>query len=263
MKKYLIMFFVLVLTLLFSGVLKAFFSSHHNTIKIITWNIDCLSGNFKERYENITKIIHKEDPDIITLQESNAFFFKELKNNYNSYFKSDFCGALTTMSKYPIVQQNCYIGKTLQCRPVLIVDILINQSIVKIINVHLDSSSYYKRMRISQMKYINTKIDSTNTIYLGDFNFSDELEATTIHRSLTDSWLMFAPNENGYTWDMDNNPMAKKNAFGNDTNSRLDRIYLSQAFQIKNMYLIGKEKIRDQMWPSDHYGVVIEVDLVN
>jgi endonuclease/exonuclease/phosphatase family metal-dependent hydrolase len=253
------MSFILCILAIFLNNIRAFSVLSETDFKILTWNIDCLTRPYDERYTVITKIIHEEDPDIITLQEANLFFFNELKHNYTGYFKSDYCGALTTMSKYPIIQQKCYIGKTLQYRPVLVVDVLVDHIQVRIINVHLDSSSFYKQIRIAQLKYINTKIDYDNIIYMGDFNFSDEMEASVVHPSFVDAWLIFNLGDGGYTWDMHNNAMALKNSFSDDTNSRLDRVYLKGNFNIHNMYMIGKEKIRDDIWPSDHFGLVVEI----
>jgi endonuclease/exonuclease/phosphatase family metal-dependent hydrolase len=230
----------------------------------MTWNVDSLSSCFTKRYDKITETINNEQPDIIAFQEANIIFSKELeKKEYNEYYKSSYCGALKTLSKYPIIYQECYVGITLQFRPVLITDILVNHANIRVINVHLDSFSYSQKIRIRQLKKLNERIEGyKNIIYMGDFNFTDQdKEIKIIDSTLKDIWKYLYPNTDGYTWNMYNNYMALENSSSGDITSRLDRIYMKGDFSYSDMYLIGKEPIEAGLWPSDHFGLVVNVGL--
>jgi len=259
------MFFVLCFIICFNNNLKAsFLIFSHTSLKIMTWNVDSLSRQFSKRYNKITEIVTEENPDIIAFQEANIIFSKELKKpEYREYYKSDYCGALKTLSKYPIIHQECYVGITLQFRPVLIVDVLVNHSNIRIVNVHLDSFRYSQKIRMKQLKKLNEKIlGYKNIIYMGDFNFTDQdKEVTIIDSSLKDVWRYLYPNTDGYTWNMYSNYMALENSYSSDTTSRLDRVFMRGDFSYNKIYTVGKEHIEAGLWPSDHFGLVVEVGL--
>lgn len=77
-----------------------------------------------------------------------------------------------------------------------------------------------------------------------------------------DLWLSVDGNteENGYTFDGHNNGLVSSRAY----RSRLDRMYFYSEDQANNndssvfesIEIIGKERITDGLWPSDHYGLL-------
>jgi endonuclease/exonuclease/phosphatase family metal-dependent hydrolase len=229
----------------------------------MTWNVDSLSPQFHKRYKTITSIIKKEDPDIITLQETSVMFYPELKKSkYREYYQSDSCGALTTLSKYPITWQKCYLQHTAQLRPILITDILVNHSIVRVINVHLDSYTFSEYLRIQQIKFINTKIDIKNVIFGGDFNFNDYgNEMNFIDTRFIDAWKYSNPLMRDFTWDITNNSLALKNSYDGEYSERIDRILLKGPFNIIKTYMIGKQPITEDLFPSDHFGIITQVEI--
>lgn len=77
-----------------------------------------------------------------------------------------------------------------------------------------------------------------------------------------DLWLTVDGNteENGYTYDGHNNGLVSSRSY----RSRLDRMYFysgeeannSDAPVFESIEIIGKEKITDGLWPSDHFGLL-------
>ncbi len=168
-------------------------------MKILNWNIWIDNPN---QIKNLKQLIEIENPDIVCLQEANekTLEFCKLLTNYNYCHCIDFArpinqikstlfnkpssvSYLITLSKYPIIQTqtdllhtqkpNTFLAKHKGInnpREFQYIDILKNNDLYRIFNLHLEMAAGSKR-RISEFQRALKYYDETkNNIICGDFN---------------------------------------------------------------------------------------------
>lgn len=255
LQKYKIFIFLFILCIVLLSIGLGFSTLlFRSKLKVITWNTLMATYNVDERHKKIIEILHNENPDVIALQEINVSFFYTLKKEFPKYEHNSYCEGSITFSKYPILYSKCVFPPTLQIRPILIVDLLVEHTVIRIINVHLDSFTIFNHMREKQIDYINKNLLYENTILLGDFNFNDTgKEWELIQPEFIDIWRFFYPDIPGYTWDIEKNKMAY------DFSERIDLILCKGNLIPINIKMIGTEPFKDNLWPSDHFGLVTEI----
>jgi len=227
-------------------------------VKVATWNVKRCEYQMMRRHTELLKILIEKDCDIIALQEAGLDFYSLIDNDkFKKYQYTSYCEGLIVLSKYPIITQKCNFDISLQCRPILIVDILYNDKILRVIDVHLDSFKIYKNIRFKQIEYLKKQINCENVIVLGDFNINDaDPENEKLDEILIDSWKALYFDDKGYTWNKEKNYLARVSSAWDDPNERIDRIFVNHAEWLDSMELLGTEPIDDNLWPSDHFGLL-------
>lgn len=270
-------------------------------IKIMQYNIESGFHTYdpphvfsKERMNVAQKIIKKEDPDILCINE--AYFVSrksKIKMNYEKIFKiypyyffgnpknpENFTRGDVILSKYPIKNFINNSGKDfswLKC------EIRINKNILNINLVHFAPSSFISELyRLKLIKKVLKKIEK-NTILLGDFN---SLSNSDHYKwdSLLNSWKKFDKNAENTLKDMlqcrvTNYVLSKKlidsyktlnkkfnftiptDKLSKDKKSgtRIDYIFCSNNFKIISSKII-KNKLTN--FASDHYPILSVLEII-
>jgi len=248
-------------------------------MKIATYNIWNSDRGMPAREQLIVDEINDVDADVICLQEVKEEAYKMLKTKMKNYkysyyhnLENEYDG-LAVFSKYPVeynVGFDCAVSVTVDC----------NNLNFLIINVHLPWDSM-----LNKEKYIVEIVDGTKDIVadyafiLGDFNCSDN---SSVHHFLTAERTLYGAEVNPYwedlsqvstqikntspeyTLDIRNNPRWKDKDHAY-TSSRMDRIYLRDAFpkpspEFIGFWVFGKKIDKQSGYSaSDHYGVAAQV----
>ena len=140
----------------------------------------------------------------------------------------------------------------------------INSELLQVAVVHLTSSRAKKsaEKRKHQLKILLNHLykQSGNYLIVGDFNTRNNLEGVPNITNFIDVWQKLRPDEAGYTFDPQINPLAKLMSLEGEA-ARLDRILLSSengAWVAKYVNLFAckpVENTQNTIYPSDHFGI--------
>jgi endonuclease/exonuclease/phosphatase family metal-dependent hydrolase len=263
-------------------------------MKIATYNV--WYSNIDKRAEQLFKAISNIDADIIGLQEVTTDFYEKLIANvkypYHVYSAQDMNLSdndfVAILSKHPICEHFTFVGNeeygNINAQNAIIEVGGIRFSFT---NVHLpwDSALAKEKHIVVLQKYIRAQKDKAHFFILaGDFNCGID---SSVHRfllgdmSLRDceakpywndlSGIHAALNEykTSPTLDCINNPRWRNEKL-NWVPSVVDRIYLMECMEgqawnydwnIENVSIFGKDvSPKTKLAPSDHYGVLAEVE---
>jgi len=255
-------------------------------MRLITYNIWVSDENFDKRLELLCKVLKECDGDVIALQEvrdeSVVNYIKaECGFKYSlwrRYYDED--EGLAVLSRYPIIHEetNWEEGRDVHNSFVLRTVVNCNGMKIGITNIHLDyESALNKEIEIVEaVKLIEKYKDSEYEVLLGDFNSYEE---SSVYRYLTGqqslmnhaaNWVDLAKSyactigtSPKVTLDFNNNPRwDKENAI--EVPARFDWIMLKYPYPKENPKLkftdIIGDKREDNITPSDHYGVICDID---
>ncbi len=259
-------------------------------MKIATYNV--WYPNIDVRAEQLISEINSTDADIIALQEVPQAFYKNLIKNtefpYHGcvfYMDDDAELGLAFLSKYSFSEQFS-LFESVEFDNSVAYNVIFEANRIQysITNVHLpwDSVLAKEKQIVAIDRYIHSQRDKAHFfILLGDFNCT--LESSVHHYLLGDRTLSGFEAKpywndlagvhaalNGYnvvpTLDFVNNPRWR----GTNTNyvpDVCDRIYIMEsfnwdhAFKLRGVSVFGKEVSPQTGYaPSDHYGLLAEVD---
>ncbi|GBF88546.1 hypothetical protein Rsub_01261 [Raphidocelis subcapitata] len=147
---------------------------------------------------------------------------------------------------------------------------------------HLESpcppGGMYVKARRQQMQTALEVLEDApapNVLFAGDMNWSDERDgAPPLKAGWCDAWASACPGQPGFTYDTRSNAMLT----GNWPGARLDRVLCKlQDLRITGMRLVGTEPIPGATYrkafrngsartlpvlPSDHYGLLLEMEVI-
>lgn len=170
------------------------------TYKLISFNFNfCHDENWEKFKQDVTRL----DPDILALQDIESEKMNEVKNFMEGYVSDYYCSSedskraekLTLMMFVKKnIKTNLFIGSGLikpigfECGYIrtLIVDLMINDSELRIINVNLKSTLNSDQIRIAQLNEIKPSIKKS-TIIIGNFNddpYSKTIQALQSFKSV-------------------------------------------------------------------------------
>lgn len=267
-------------------------------LRIITYNILASPVFIALRRDAIVALLDELDADIVALQEVPSWMVEALTNPASKlarYRHTERDGApfvpggQLILSRHPIGETKAAVLPGRQRRTVLIATVEVAGHPITVATSHMESFLEDGPIRAAQLDVIFGMLSAAeHAIFLGDFNFGDGEEPDTAHLdpSYVDLWQATRPDDPGFTWNNDQNPMAGLGAFAGEPNRRLDRVLVrSPRLKPKSIRIIGDEPAgervlaaRERMmiqpaervpkghdeptiavFPSDHYGLVAEL----
>jgi len=256
-------------------------------MKIATYNV--WYENIGIRTTQLIDEINNIDVDVMGLQEVPPSFYEKLITNvkypYHAFVSYDEEMGLAFLSKYPI-DKEFSLFESAEFDNSIAHNVIVdkNGTRLSITNVHLpwDSALAKEKQIVAIDRYIHAQKDEVHFfILLGDFNCT---LSSSVHNYLLGNQTLLGCESkpywndlagvhaalNGYdvisTLDFVNNPRWR----GKNTNyvpDTCDRIYIMESFNWDNVFslwnvnIFGKEvSPKTGFAPSDHYGLLAEVD---
>ncbi|NXA09997.1 TYDP2 phosphodiesterase, partial [Sapayoa aenigma] len=250
-----------------------------SNFSLITWNIDGLDlGNLKERARGICTYLALYNPDVVFLQEvippllcllqMKAGSYTIIPGNLDDYFTV----IMLKKSRVKLLEHEIIpFPTTAMKRNLLVVHVSISGIELCLMTSHLESTKDHTKERIKQLQIVLNKMqkepESTTVIFGGDTNLRD-CEVTKLGglpKNITDIWeFLGKPQHCRYTWDTHSN--TNLNA-AYKCKMRFDRVYFRPAAEgghiiPRSMDLIGLEKLDCGRFPSDHWGILCNFDVI-
>ena len=253
----------------------------------------------KDRYKyQIEDLLPKMNIDILALSEvKNVYINYLLKNNWirNNYFVYNpektvfrqFFGNII-LSKYPM---KCYTMDNLIYGRVAVALLKFQEKHnFLVLSVHLtafEKNYNIRKRQLSQIlqalnEYSDKKdpfyddfmdaVSNKNVIIMGDLNFHLKRENSMVYEfKLIDLWSE-TQNEEGFSWDAQNNSLTNFMLPFDNRRMRLDRIFFLEGSKLfwtipsEKMELFGREKVFPNknfsfLMGSDHFGLKVKIAL--
>ena len=219
---------------------------------MISYNIwyDDNSG-LSHRYQQITDFIARENPGYLCLQEVTPRALQILKTRFSGRYQIHDEGIANkrygnvVLSRSTNSRAHTLRLKSSMQRNALIVE----DGNYTLVNLHLESLLTDTKVREQQLiQIIGHTLHSKNLILCGDFNFGDREAENLLLRGFSDAGRKQAL----ATYDIENNALARKTRFYNESSRRLDKILTrvtAKQFTLKRLALTF----------SDHYPVVLTI----
>ncbi|XP_063779333.1 tyrosyl-DNA phosphodiesterase 2 isoform X2 [Pseudophryne corroboree] len=245
----------------------------------LSWNIDGLDqSNLQERARGVCSYLALYSPDIIFLQEVIHPYFEYLKKRAVSYTiitgndDGYFTAIMLKKSRVKLISQEIVpFPNTSMMRNLLIVNVNICGNNICLMTSHLESTKDHSKERVSQLHIVLKKMQeippATTVIFGGDTNLRDkEVEKIGgLPSNILDVWeFLGKPEHCRYTWDtkINNNLQIPYTS-----RLRFDRILYRAAVngsQVvpQSLDLIGTEKLDCGRFPSDHWGLLCDFDVI-
>lgn len=261
------------------------------TLRLLTWNVWGRNGDWRTREHAIAVTLARLDPDVVSIQEawmapeegSQAVRLADrLQRHVVEAHPPPEAGdgrGLAVLSRWPIRAQAVHAlpsGDAPDERRLAIhAEIATAVGNLHIYTTHLNWRVDHSHIRQAQVRRLLEIIAQSHDgllppVLSGDFNAipaSDEMRMLTGLTSVPipnlvfqDAWDVGGDGGPGYTWSH-RNPIAAKERFGN---RRLD--YVLVGWEPTRPSLVLRANVvdgdrPDGTWPSDHFGVLAELDL--
>ncbi|KFR04081.1 Tyrosyl-DNA phosphodiesterase 2, partial [Nipponia nippon] len=250
-----------------------------SSFSLITWNIDGLDlGNLKERARGICSYLALYSPDVVFLQEVIPPHLSLLQMKAGSYtiIPGNIDGYFTVImlkkSRVKLLKHEIIpFPTTSMMRNLLVVHVSISGNEICLMTSHLESTKNHSKERVKQLQIVLNKMqkesESATVIFGGDTNLRDS-EVTklgNLPNNITDVWeFLGKPQHCRYTWDTHSNTNLGAEY---KCKMRFDRIYFRPAADgghiiPRSMDLIGLEKLDCGRFPSDHWGLLCNFDVI-
>jgi len=226
-------------------------------ITLVTFILWFSEHKLDVRMKAIVELLQQSIPDVVALQEMKVpmlhqFFMGNewLRQNYNFSDKGTFANyAVVLLSRIPFSSLKIYPLPSELDRKLVLGEFHISGVPLSIGSSHLESYDDDIMIRKSQIETVFRILESSeHSVFMGDFNFSNQNEEKNLPLTHTDVWTSLRPGEPGGT-------------FGK---RRLDRILVnSSRWRPMSIRMIGTEMIEKadpnseygDVYPSDHFGL--------
>ncbi|NXJ93572.1 TYDP2 phosphodiesterase, partial [Corythaixoides concolor] len=250
-----------------------------SSFSLITWNVDGLDlGNLKERARGICSYLTLYSPDVVFLQEVVPPYLCLLQMRAGSYtvIPGNIDGYFTVImlkkSRVKLLKHEIIpFPTTAMMRNLLVVHVSISGNELCLMTSHLESTKNHSEERMKQLqialKKMHQESESTTVIFGGDTNLRDSEVTKLGHlpNNIMDIWeFLGKPQHCRYTWDTHSNTNLDA---AYKCKMRFDRVYFRPAAEGGNiiprsMDLIGLEKLDCGRFPSDHWGLLCNFDVI-
>ncbi|XP_036726666.1 tyrosyl-DNA phosphodiesterase 2 isoform X1 [Balaenoptera musculus] len=245
----------------------------------ITWNIDGLDlNNLPERARGVCSYLTLYSPDVVFLQEVIPPYSAYLKKKASSYEiitgheKGYFTAIMLKKSRLKFKSQEIIpFPDTKMMRNLLCVHVSVSGNELCLMTSHLESTRGHAKERMNQLKIVLKKMqevpESATVIFAGDTNLRDQ-EVTKcggLPNNIVDVWeFLGKPKHCQYTWDTQVNSNL---GIAATCKFRFDRIFFRAAAEgghivPRSLDLLGLEKLHCGRFPSDHWGLLCNLDVI-
>ncbi|XP_007525991.2 tyrosyl-DNA phosphodiesterase 2 [Erinaceus europaeus] len=248
-------------------------------LSVITWNIDGLDlKNLKERTQAVCSYLALYSPDVVFLQEVIPPYYSYLKKRARSYEiitgseEGYFTAIMLKKSRVKFRSQEIIpFPNTQMMRNLLCVNASVLGNELCLMTSHLESTRGHAKERMNQLKIVLKKIqeapESATVIFAGDTNLRDQEVAKCggLPDNILDVWeFLGRPKHCQYTWDTQ---MNSNLGIAAACKLRFDRIFFRAAAESghiipRSLDLLGLEKLDCGRFPSDHWGLLCNLDLI-
>ena len=252
-------------------------SVQSHSLKIASFNVLCDvykkdKIQTEKRLPAIFEELRKSDADIIAIQEATPDFVRFILSQdwiRDYYYISesstdtsiqDFANLLLSRLPFTLVEHKFSVQKH-----VLVGSWFINNESLQVAVVHLTSNRAQNSVE-KRKNQLNTVVDYLqkkpgNYFIVGDFNTRNNLEDDVPSISnFIDIWQELRPEEAGYTFNPQVNPLAELMSLGGEA-ARFDRILLHSQngnWVPQSVELFACEAVEnteEKIFPSDHFGI--------
>ncbi|KAM9308309.1 tyrosyl-DNA phosphodiesterase 2 [Gastrophryne carolinensis] len=246
---------------------------------LLTWNIDGIDqANLQERARGVCSYIALYTPDVVLLQEVIPPYYEYLKKRAVSYTiitgndDGYFTAIMLRKSRVKLISQEIIpFPSTSMMRNLLVVNVNVCGNPICLMTSHLESTKEFANERMKQLKIVLQKMSevppSTSVIFGGDTNLRDK-EVQNIGglpNNILDIWeFLGRPEHCRYTWDTKVNNNLK---ISYASRLRFDRLLYRASVDGGQMLpqtldLVGTDKLDCGRFPSDHWGLLCEFDVI-
>ncbi|XP_043364228.1 tyrosyl-DNA phosphodiesterase 2 isoform X1 [Dermochelys coriacea] len=246
---------------------------------LLTWNIDGLDlGNQQDRARGVCSYLALYSPDVVFLQEVIPPYFSYLQKRTVSYtiipgnIDGYFTAIMLKTSRVKFLRQEIIpFPTTSMMRNLLVVHVNISGNELCLMTSHLESTKGHAKERLNQLRQVLKTMqeasESTTVVFGGDTNLRDH-EVTQVGglpNNILDIWeFLGKPGHCRYTWDTNCNSNLDASY---KCKFRFDRIFFRTAAEggqiiPRSLDLIGLEKLDCGRFPSDHWGLLCDFDVI-
>lgn len=262
-----------------------------NTLCILTLNIWNYNAPWPKRRALIIETIQKHEPDIVGFQEirhsgehndqgkNQAQQFAEHLPDYHYIYRPaqrnperDQWEGLSIFSRLPILSSS-HIKLSIDPtddrdnhqRIVLRTEIQTPTGPLNLFDTHLSLSQKGRSRTVKEItRYISQYPSTTPAVLVGDFNETPDQEPIrhiVEQNGFIDAWANQHPNDPGWTHTTENAYVKSRN--DERKGHRIDYIFVrpSQNSQIRNCQRIADQPDTDGYFPSDHFGLIVDLSL--
>ncbi|XP_003788387.1 tyrosyl-DNA phosphodiesterase 2 isoform X1 [Otolemur garnettii] len=250
-----------------------------SVFSFITWNIDGLDlNNLPERARGVCSYLTLYTPDVVFLQEVIPPYYSYLKKRASNYEiitgreEGYFTAIMLKKSKVKLKSHEVIpFPDTKMMRNLLCVRVSVSGSEFYLMTSHLESTKGHAKERMNQLKIVLKKMqeapESATVIFAGDTNLRDQ-EVTKyggLPNNILDVWeFLGKPKHCQYTWDTQ---MNSNLGITSTCKLRFDRIFFRTAGEEshiipRSLDLLGLEKLDCGRFPSDHWGLLCNLDII-
>lgn len=250
-----------------------------STFSVITWNVDGLDlNNLQERARGVCSYLVLYNPDVIFLQEVIPPYLSYLRKRAKTYEiitgndQGYFTAIMLKKSRVKFKSQEIIpFPNTKMMRNLLCVQVSILGNELCLMTSHLESTRGHGQERMNQFQTVLKKIqevpEGTTVIFAGDTNLRDQEVAKCggLPGNILDVWeFLGKPKHCQYTWDT---RMNSNLGIAAACRLRFDRIFFRAASESghvspQSLDLIGLEKLDCGRFPSDHWGLLCNFDVI-
>eukprot|EP00930_Biecheleria_cincta_P075532 TRINITY_DN62703_c0_g1_i1.p1 TRINITY_DN62703_c0_g1~~TRINITY_DN62703_c0_g1_i1.p1 ORF type:complete len:265 (-),score=48.92 TRINITY_DN62703_c0_g1_i1:52-846(-) len=241
------------------------------SLGLLTFNIWFSEYEMARRMHSIASIISKRSPDLIAVQEMTVAHWHECLTNpvFAQYSWSPvpkkeryftLIGSKHPFSSSPVRKpfDASMMGRDLlyaRVAPAALPALTFATS-------HLESLNYAE-VRKQQMNDVFKTLGTLGgVVFCGDTNINEADDGKIVlPRPWVDAWAHLHPEDPGYTFDVDRNPMMAQFdgwARSNHARLRFDRFWVHlKKYQLASIELIDEAADEAGLWPSDHFGLFL------
>lgn len=248
-------------------------------LRFVTFNVWFGQFFLDERLRALLDLLIAQRPDIVALQEVTPRHLERILEESwirEGYWVSDAVGetvepnGVLLLSRLPLRHLVLCRLPSRKSRKFLVGEIESTDQTLYVGNVHLESSPLAAPLRLAQLDTVLPSLHGArHAVLMGDFNFDPvhEAEQARVEDRYRDIWIELRGGEAGYTENTDINLM-RLHQKQQEKRVRFDRILLRSpagGWMPRSVDLIGTEPIspeRPDVFPSDHFGLVAELEWV-
>jgi len=244
--------------------------SQTDQIRCLTWNVWFDDNTGKTRYPLILEQLDHASADIIFLQEVTPRFLdllraSDLQSQYSLSMGEPAQYTQVTLSKLPIDETISLSLPSRYGRTGLITRVTLNGASLSLVNIHLESGLNDDKERLEQIQLIHDALQTQDVIWAGDFNFGNDSEEASMMSTLYTDSAQSQTHRTAFSYNIETNPLAKRNKFWFEPSRRLDRIYYRglSAFTLVSYDLAVALNANNGIILSDHFPVKTSFSLKN